>query len=133
MSKFCKSLPGNKNQYIKDVGSLLVKDYGKKNFYKPEEIKKASKETFYSDGSDYSCWAMSVFSSHEDFDNYHQSVGEICDYVEMKETMLSGISSTGFDFSFLELLDSDINIDSSWLDFVSIFEAIGDFFSSILD
>lgn len=134
MKEFCTPLPDNKKQYIKDVGTVLVNDYGKKEFYKPEEIKKANQKTSWgSFGTDFSCWSMSVFSSHQDFDAYHKSEGEVCDYVEMKQTMLEGISGNNFDFSFLEVSDSEINIDSSWLDLSDIFGAIGDFFSSILD
>ncbi|MCU7615699.1 hypothetical protein NZ698_00695 [Chryseobacterium sp. PBS4-4] len=134
MKDFCTPLPENKKQYIKDIGTVLVNDYGKKDFYKPEDVKKANQKTSWgSSGTDFSCWSMSVFSSHEDFDAYHNSKGEVCDYVEMKQTMLEGISGNNFDFSFLEFTDSDINIDSSWLDLGEIFGAIGDFFSAFLD
>jgi hypothetical protein len=134
MKEFCTPLPDNKKQYIKDVGTVLVNDYGKKEFYKPEEVKKANQKTSWgTSGTDFSCWSMSVFSSHEDFDAYHIREGEVCDYVEMKQTMLEGISGNNFDFSFLEFTDSDINIDSSWLDLGEIFGAIGDFFSAFLD
>ncbi|MBB6370706.1 hypothetical protein [Chryseobacterium shigense] len=134
MSEFCTPLPEDRKKYIKDLGSILVGDYGKKEFYKPEEIKKANQKTSWANGTngaDYSCWGMSVFSSHEDFDSYHQASGEICDYTEMKQTMLEGISSDGLNFVFPEL--SDTEIDLSWLDLGDIFQGIGEFFSSFLD
>lgn len=134
MKEFCTPLPDNKRQYIRDVGTVLLNDYGKKEFYQPEEIKKANQKTKWSSyGTDFSCWSMSVFSSHEDFDAYHKIKGEICNYVEMKQTMLEGISGNNFDFSFLEFTDSEINIDSSWLDLSEVFGAVGDFFSAFLD
>lgn len=34
---------------------------------------------------------MSTFSSHSDFDSYHEETGEVCDYVEMKTEMLTGL------------------------------------------
>ncbi|KFF02346.1 hypothetical protein [Chryseobacterium luteum] len=134
MKEFCTPLPEDRKKYIKDIGSILVDDYGKKDFYKPEEVKKASQKTSRNGGSsgiDYSCWGMSVFSSHEDFDSYHKTLGEICDYAEMKQTMLDGISSAGLNFVFPEL--SDTEIDLSWLDIGDIFQAVGEFFSSFLD
>ncbi|GAB0156330.1 hypothetical protein CHRYSEOSP005_15940 [Chryseobacterium sp. Alg-005] len=130
MSEFCTPLPENKKQYIGDIGKILVDDYGKKEYYKPEEIKNANKKSRWYKGTDYSCWSMSVFSSHDDFDAYHKSTGEICDYVEMKQAMLSGISADSLDFESLDVSGADIDIDSSWLDFGAFFEAIGDFFSS---
>ncbi|WP_223559869.1 hypothetical protein [Chryseobacterium lathyri] len=134
MNEFCTPLPEDRKKYIKDLGSILVDDYGKKKFYKPEEIKKANQKTSWSNISgaiDYSCWGMAVFSSHEDFDSYHKVSGEICDYAEMKQAMLEGISSGGFNFVIPEL--SDTEIDLSWLDIGDIFQAVGEFFSSFLD
>lgn len=128
MSEFCTPLPENKKQYIADIGKILINDYGRKEYYKPEEIKEANKKSRWYSGTDYSCWSMSVFSSHDDFDAYHQSIGEVCDYVEMKQAMLSGISANNLDFGSLDA--PNIDIDSSWLDLGAFFEAIGDFFSS---
>jgi hypothetical protein len=49
----------------------------------------------------------------------------------MKQAMLEGISSGGFNFVIPEL--SDTEIDLSWLDIGDIFQAVGEFFSSFLD
>lgn len=60
-------------------------------------------------------------SSHEDFDAHYLSPGEICDYGEMKEEMLSGLAlSTNANWSDIPDLDFDI----SWLDFGDVFEVI---------
>lgn len=127
MSNNCTNIPENKKQYIEDIGKILVKDYGKKKYYKPEEVKKSHRKSNWYEGLDFSCWSMSVYSSHDDFDTYHQSTGESCDYTEMKAEMLSGISSTDIDILSL----SDVNLDASWLDLSAVFEGIGDFFSAI--
>ncbi|SHI39008.1 hypothetical protein SAMN04488096_101406 [Mesonia phycicola] len=136
MNLKCHPAPPNKKEYIADVGRILVKDYGKKEYYKPEEVKKASNKSNYyvSNYIDWHCWAMCIFSSHSDFETYHKLTGEACDYVAMKTEMLSGfaISSTANWFSI-----SDIDIDASWLDFGSIFggllEGIGSFIGGIVD
>ena len=41
MSYTCEPSPINKKEYITDIGKILVDDYGKKAFYKQEEVKKA--------------------------------------------------------------------------------------------
>ena len=66
---------------------------------------------------------MSTFSSRKDFNEYHQALGENCDYVAMKSEMLQGltVSDTG---TWLDI--SNLDMDTSWLDF-------GDVFGSILD
>jgi hypothetical protein len=130
MSKTCVPSPPNKKEYITDIGKILVSENGKKKFYKPEEVKKAHRKSKWYDHMDFSCWAMCTFSSHNDFDSYHESTGEICNYTEMKSEMLSGISESNItDWTQIP----DIDLDASWLDFSDIFEGIGEFISGIFD
>lgn len=134
MRKTCPPLPTNAKKYISDLGKILVENHGKKKFYKPKEIKQAHKKSKWYNGIDFSCWGMSTYSSHADFDKHHQSTGEICDYGTMKTEMINAISGTE-STSWVELPDFDI--DMSWLDmgdfFDGILEGIGEFFGSILD
>ena len=134
MSTTCTPAPLNKKEYISDIGKILIRDNGKKKFYKPEEVKRAHRKSKWNNGPDFTCWGMSTFSSHLDFDDYHKQTGEVCDYVEMKTEMLKGLSlSRG-----TEIFDrADFNIDASWLDFgqifETIFEGIGGLISGICD
>lgn len=129
----CPPAPADKRMYIADLGKILVSDYGKKKYYKPEEVKKAHKKSRW-DAYDFTCWGMSTYSSHSDFDEYHARTGEACDYTQMKAEMLEGISVT----ESVHLSDlPDLNLDASWLDMGDvvggILEGIGEFFASILD
>ncbi len=134
MSISCPTAPANKKEYVTDIGKILVKYYGKKKYYKPEEVKNAHRKSRWYDGLDFSCWGMSTFSSHSDFDNYHHQTGEVCDYVDMKTEMLQGLSVSNGSEIF-ELPDFDI--DASWLDFGDVFgnilEGIGEFIAGIFD
>jgi hypothetical protein len=128
----CPPAPTDKRKYISDLGRILVKDYGKKKYYKPTEVKKAHKKSEWSN-FDFSCWGMSTYSSHSDFDNYHQETGEVCDYTTMKAEMLEGISLT----DSIHLTDlGDIDLDASWLDIgelvEGVLEGVGEFFFAIL-
>ncbi len=126
----CTPAPTNKKEYISDIGKVLVEDNGKKKYYTTEEVKKAHENSKWYDVVDFSCWAMSTFSSHSDFDRYHTETGEICDYVEMKTEMLKGLSaSSAADWTEIP----DLDIDASWLDFGDVFEGIGEFIGGILD
>lgn len=129
----CSPAPVSKRKYISDLGKILVKDYGKKKYYKPEEVKKAHKKSTWRD-LDFSCWGMCTYSSHHDFDEYHAQTGENCDYTAMKAEMLEGISLTeGAHLSELPAED----LDASWLDIGDmlggVLEGIGEFFSAIAD
>jgi hypothetical protein len=75
---------------------------------------------------------MSTYSSHSDFDTYHQETGEACDYTAMKAEMLEGISLT----DSVHLTEfPDVDLDASWLDIGGIvdgiLDGIGTFFSAI--
>ena len=130
----CPPSPTNKKKYIIEIGKILVNDYGKKKYYKPEEVKKAQKNSKSYDGLDFSCWGMSIYSSHSDFNKYHEQTGEVCNYAEMKTEMLQGLSVKSSSEIF-ELPEFDI--DASWLDFGeafgNIFEGIGDIIAAIFD
>jgi hypothetical protein len=136
MNTQCPTAPPNKKEYITDIGKILVAEHGKKKYYKPEEVKKASKKSkhYDSSGIDWHCWAMCTFSSHSDFDAYHEITGEVCNYVDMKTEMLSGLTtSTSVDW----LAIPDLDIDASWLDFGDVFdgllEGVGEFIGGIFD
>lgn len=136
MKPACPPAPPNKKEYITDIGKILVQEHGKKKYYKPEEVKKASKDSKYYNqyGIDWHCWAMCTFSSHSDFDTYHEAAGEVCDYVAMKSEMLGGLAeSTTADW----LTIPDLDIDASWLDFGETFggilEGIGEIIGGIFD
>ncbi len=64
----CAPPPSNKKEYISDLAKILVESNGKKEYYKPVEVKEAHKKSKWYDGLDFSCWGMSTFSSHKDFD-----------------------------------------------------------------
>lgn len=134
MGTSCVPSPTNKKKYILDIGKILVEEHGKKKYYKPEEVKKAHHKSSWYDVIDFSCWGMSIFSSHPDFDMYHKITGEVCNYIEMKTEMLKGLSvSPNTDWADIP----DLDIDASWLDFEDVFdgllEAIGEFIDGIFD
>lgn len=134
MSTSCTPAPTNKKEYIADIGKILVKENGKKKYYKPEEVKEAHQKSKWYDGLDFACWGMSTYSSHDDFNRYHESTGEVCDYTEMKTEMLSGLSVSPSS-DWMEI--PDLDIDASWLDFGDTFdgilEGIGEVIAGIFD
>ncbi len=99
------------------VGSDLLQNYGKKQYYTIEEVKAANQRNKVD--VDFVCWSFAAFNSHKDFDEYHRSVGESCDYVSMKSDMLSSVSNVT-DSSWFDL-------DLSWLEFPDIDFSLFDF------
>lgn len=144
----------NKKEYIREIGEILVRDHGRQDYYQPEDVKKASESSTFSeisymiaDEAAYQfmdialeSFAMAFYSSHEDFDTYHLEIGESLDYTGLKSEVLTEIT----DSSFLDWFSlPDFNIDASWtemgeylsMDFVvnGAIAGIGEFVSGIFD
>lgn len=117
----CEMKPADKKKFVSDVGQRLVRDHGKKNYYKPEQIRKAARDGGYAD--DIICWAYSMYSSPSDFAAIHEAAGEVCDYAAMKSEVLSDLATDGsflgidIDLSWLEWPDIDLSDAFDWFDF----------------
>lgn len=114
----CTISPSDRRRQVRLVGNDLIKNHGKKRFYTVDEVKRANQRQQI--GIDFACWSHASFNSHHDFDRYHDSIGESCDYVSMKSEMLSSVS-TASDTSWFDL-------DMSWLEFPDIDFSLFDFF-----
>lgn len=68
---------------------------------------------------------MCFYTDHVSFDSYHESIGESCNYTEMKAEMVSALTDgasdswTDFDFdlSWIELPDFDFSDFFDFFDF----------------
>lgn len=115
----CAISPEDKRLQAKKVGDELVRKHGKKNFYTVQQVKNANRSAGIS--VDVACWSHAMFNTHADFDQMHSSLGEACDYAEMKAQMLQAISSVDSTSWF--------DWDLSWLEFPDIDFSIFDFFN----
>lgn len=113
----CAILPKDRRAQLKAVGDDLVRHHGKKHFYTVQQVKDANRRNNIS--LDFGCWSHATFNTRKDFDSYHESIGESCDYAAMKSEMLSSISNSS-DSSWFD-------IDLSWLEFPGIDFSIFDF------
>ncbi len=113
----CRIRPEDRRNQTRLVGNDLLKNYGRKQYYSVEEVKKANWRQKID--VDFACWSHAIFNSHTDFDSYHASIGEVCDYASMKSEMLSSVSSST-DPSWFD-------IDLSWLEFPDIDLSLFDF------
>lgn len=90
--------------YRKKLGPYLVKNYGKQKHYTPAQVRKGAE----AQGLDpiALCYGMAMYTSRDDFNSYHQSTGQNCDY----DTMRGEIADTSSGW-FGGLFDSG-NYDS---------------------
>jgi hypothetical protein len=113
----CAISPADRRRQVRLVGNDLLKNNGKKPYYTVQEVKNANRRQGIK--YDFACWSHATFNSHTDFDTYHKSIGETCDYVSMKGEMLSSVSDAA-DTSWFD-------IDLSWLEFPDIDFSLFDF------
>ena len=106
----CALSPSDKKLYGKEVGEILVRRYGKKKYYSPAQVKGASAKSKYN--IDWHCWAMCLYTTSSDFQSYHDSIGESCDYASMKSEMTSALTDGASDSWF--------DMDLSWLEWPDI-------------
>jgi len=117
----CHLKPNDKKAFISSVGEELVRKYGKKPYYKPDEIARAA--TFRGYSYDIHCWAYCFYASPQDFITLHEAAGELCDYAAMKTELLSDLANGAsfslldVDLSWLEWPDIDLSAVFDWFDF----------------
>ena len=138
-----KKQPKNKKEFVAKVGKKLVKEHGKKKYYKPEEVKKAHEKAkkeendSWFDFEEAIFWAMSFFSSHEEFDEYQEKEESTYDYVDLKSEIIRGVAETSDTDSDSWSDFFDVDIDLSWLDISDsvgdVFEGVADFVAGIFD
>lgn len=124
-----------KRAFAQAVGRTLVRDYGQKDYYTPEEVKKSAKRTTIDPDLTGAMFdIMALFVSHEDYDALYEEVENTPGYLEAKADMLQTISVT----TPAELMSApEVNLDDSIFDIgemaSGLTEGIGDFISSILE
>lgn len=117
----CHVKPADKKAFISAVGKQLVQRHGKRQYYKPTEVRTVATDLGY--GIDIHCWAYCFYSSPSDFATLHSLAGDACDYVAMKTEVLADLASGAsfslldIDLSWLELPDIDLSAVFDWFDF----------------
>lgn len=116
----CQIEPPDKKKYISDVGEGLVRQYGKRKFYKPDQVRTISRQLGYA--VDWECWAYCFFTSFEDFTAFHEAAGEVCDYAAMKTQAVAEIMGKDplgwfqWDLSWMDWPEIDLSMVFDWMD-----------------
>ena len=88
--------------YAQRLSRLLQAKYGKQETYTPAQVKTTMKEWGYS--LDYFCYGLAMYCDPIEFNDYHRSVGESCNYETMRgeiSNCLFGTEATTFSASSL--------------------------------
>jgi hypothetical protein len=88
-------------RYVRDLPRLLVRHYGFSPFYTPAQVKKTIERSGLN--KDYSCYALSMFTSPQDFARYHDNIGETCDYSRMRSEIATSHFHGNAQFSITDM------------------------------
>ncbi len=85
------------------LGPQLRRRYGTQSTYSSSQVKDTLRTSGYSSSDD--CYALAMYCSPEEFDDFHRTVGETCNYAEMRGSINDTIQ---------ELCPMDSGIDRTW-------------------
>lgn len=111
--------PLDKRAVGKAVGDELLKRHGKKRFYTVHQV--ADVVHSLTLGPEALSQSLALFSTADDFNAYHATLGDPRDYSKLKEEMFEAM----LEFT----LEGLFNLDMSWLDWPDFdFSGFFDFF-----
>jgi len=109
----CALAPTEKKVLTEKVGEALVRKNGKKKTYTVDEVKAAARGANIP--FDWDCWALSLYCDRGDFDAYHRSIGEICNFDFMHGKMLEAVSAILPNLETSRAISAvGDSVDSSW-------------------
>ena len=87
----CALPTADKQLVARRVGSDLVKKHGKRPYYTVEQVKASARQQNIPEAWD--CWALSLYTSPNDFVDHHMTIGESCDYGVMHGKMVDAVTA----------------------------------------
>lgn len=97
--------------YLKKLPTLLAKDYGGSQSYTPQQVKKTIERNKLP--VIYSSYAIAIFSNLDGYNQYHQELGEICDYDALRGEIADKHFSGNSNFEISNLVSASSSYGGS--------------------
>ncbi|WP_310489537.1 DUF6559 family protein [Chamaesiphon sp. VAR_69_metabat_338] len=91
--------------YARRLGRLLQARYGKQDSYTPLQVKTAIDEAGFN--TNYEGYGLAIYCNDLDFNSYHHSLGESCDYQAMQSEIGQCLFGNNVEFNMTMVLDPD--------------------------
>ncbi len=103
-----------KHRAIRSYGQrlcrLLQAKYGEQATYTPNQVKATVKEWGYS--TSYDCYALAMYCDLIEFDDYHRSINESCNYELMRGEIGNCLFGADVEFSIPSLIEANFQFDT---------------------
>jgi hypothetical protein len=90
---------------------LLIR-YGLREYYTPAQVQRTIRESGYS--TIYDCYGLAMYCDASDFIDFHRSIGESCNYLEMRHEISNYLSLPNASFSTSDIIDFGMSLNSSY-------------------
>jgi uncharacterized membrane protein YgcG len=100
--------------HLKNLGPELRKRYGTKPAYTHEQVRETLNYIRYRDGKD--CYALAIYCDYLDFNEYHRTIGETCDYHSMRDEIVRSFDAVfhgNTEFTASEAIEYGCNLNDS--------------------
>lgn len=87
--------------YLRELPALLAKDYGRTKIYTPKQVRSTAERGGLP--LVFVCFGIAMFSEKFEFDDYHQEIGEQCDYDSMRSEIGNTCFNGNSDFDVTEI------------------------------
>jgi hypothetical protein len=91
--------------YARQLGRLLQARHGRQNSYTPVQVKTAIGEAGFN--TNYDCYGLAMYCNDTDFNSYHHSIGEYCDYRSMQSEIGQCLFGNNVEFNMTMVLDPE--------------------------
>jgi hypothetical protein len=102
-------------EHMHQVGPELRRRHGAQRYYRPQQVRevmtsgRASRSPY-----DYDCYGYATYCDREDFNEYHRSIGESCDYGAMRQEICESFDFLpgGAEFDAFDVFDVSERFDN---------------------
>lgn len=94
------------------LGRKLHIRYGLHDYYTPAQVQQAIRESGFSTA--YYCYGLAMYCNESDFMDYHQSIGESCNYPEMCNEISTYLALPDSTFTASNIIDWGASFNSSF-------------------
>jgi hypothetical protein len=100
-------------QHMREVGPELRRRHGAQRYYRPQQVREVMTDR-RSNRYDNDCYSYATYCTQEDFNDYHRSIGESCDYGAMRQEICQSFDFLpgGAEFDAFDIFDASVRLDN---------------------
>jgi uncharacterized membrane protein YgcG len=95
--------------YARRLGGLLHSRYGLQDYYTPDQVQQTIRKSGGSKA--YDCYGLAMYCNESDFLDFHRSIGESCNYEEMRHEISDCLTFSHPTFNAADMIGFGASFD----------------------